>query len=106
MALGILLIMYIGLAIIALLTQFLLYKDKDLTSNNIYILNMLFSFVLSFVAFTSLPTNEETLRILAISMAFISALAVFLKVSNKRFAMLSKLMLTFSIIGSFVQLYL
>lgn len=106
MALGILNIIYMFLLVTAIIIQILLYKNKDETKNSIFSINMLFGIVLSYLAYTSFPTNFMGLRISAIGLGVISVLAMGLKLNNKRNIVLSKIMLSASIALSFLLLYL
>lgn len=106
MALGILRLLYIVMLVIVLVIQSLLYKNKDETSNNIFIVNMLFAILLSYLAYTSLPTNFTGQRILAIALGIISVLAVVLKLNTEKNIIVSKVILSISIVGSFLLLFL
>lgn len=106
MALGLLKIMYIVLVVIAVIIQFLLYRNKNELKNGIFIINMVFGIILSYMVFTSLPTNFTNQRILAIVLGLIAAIAVVLKLKSEKFIMASKIMLSVSIIGGFFQLFI
>lgn len=106
MALGILMILYIVLIAAALIIQVLLYKNKNESKNSIFIINMLFAMFLSYLAYTSLPTNFTGQRILTIALAGIAVLAVALKLKSKKHILVSKVMLSVSILASFLQLFL
>lgn len=106
MALGVLGIIYVVLIAIAIIIQFLLYKDKNERKNNIYIVNMIFGVILAYMAFTSLPTNSVGQRTLALAFGVIAFSALALKVKTETNIMLNKIMLTVSIVGSFLLLYL
>lgn len=103
MALGILVIINVILLVLTIGLQVLLYKSKS--SNGIVIINMLFSLILSYLAFTALPTNFTIQRILAIVMAIVAVLAVVIKFRNAEFVLLSKIALSISIVVSSVLLF-
>lgn len=106
MALGILEILYIIFIIIGIIIQILLYREKNESKNNIFIINMLFVILLSYIAFTSFAINFTVERTLAIVFAVIALLAVGVKVKVEKLAILSKVMLSISIIGNFLLLFL
>ena len=106
MALGILKIIYIVLIAVAVLIQALLYINKNKSNNTIFIINMLLGMILAFIAFTSMPTNFTVQRILAIIFGVIAALAIVVKSKTKKNIIGSKLLLSVSIIGSFLLLLL
>lgn len=105
MALGVLLILFIVFIITAVIIQILLYKSKNKSKNTIYIINMLFALIMSYLAFTSLPTNYTEQRVLATVWGVISILALIIKLSKEKFIVVSKIMLTIAILGSLVQLF-
>lgn len=106
MALGILMIIFIVLIITAVIIQILLYRQKGDSKNNIFIINMLLGLLLSYLAYTSLPSNFIEQKILAIAWGIISVLALVVKLSSRKFIVASKVMLTVAILGSLVQLLL
>lgn len=106
MALGMLMIVFIALFIIAGLIQILLYRHGKETKNGIFIVNMLLGILLSYLAFTALPTNFTGQRVVAIVWGVIAVVAVVMKLSSGRFIMVSKILLTVAIVGSLVQLFL
>ncbi|MDT2768201.1 hypothetical protein P7G58_04900 [Globicatella sulfidifaciens] len=104
MALGILGILNIVLITVAVIIQALLYKNKNESKNNIFIINMLLGILLSWIVYTSLPTNFTEQRILAISLGLISVSAVVVKLKTEKFIVASKVMLSISIVGGLFQL--
>lgn len=106
MALGILFIIFIVLAVAAVVIQILLYKRGNETNNGIFIINMLLGVLLSYMAFSSLPTNFTGQRTLAIVWGVIAVVAIVLKLTSSKFIMVSKVLLTVSIVGSLFQLFL
>lgn len=106
MALGTLKVIYISLLVIAVIIQFLLYRNKDNSKNGVFVINMFFGMILSYMALTSLPINYTEQRMLAIAMGVIAALAVILKLKSEKFVMTSKIMLSVSIVGGLVQLFI
>lgn len=57
MALGVLQVLIIILIIAAVISQILLYRRKSTSGNSIFIINMLFGILLSYMVFSALPTN-------------------------------------------------
>lgn len=106
MALGVLNIIYIVLVIIAISLQVLLYLNKSGRGNSIFILNVVFAIILSYLAYTSLPTNYTSQRFIAIVLGVIPILGIFIKSKSKSFLLGSKLLLTVSILGTFLILFL
>ncbi|PID24292.1 hypothetical protein [Sporosarcina sp. P7] len=104
MALDILEIMYIVLIIIAIGIQVVLYKSK--TNNSIIIINMLFGLLLSYLAFTSFPTNFTIQKTLSILMGIVAVLAVVMKFRSNELVFLSKIAFSISIVVSLGLLFL
>lgn len=104
MVLGILKILFIILILAAIITQILLYRRKSRFGNSIFIINMLLGIILSYLAFTALPTNFTGQRIIAIAWGVIAVLAVVLKLTNEKLITASKILLSIAIIGGLVQL--
>lgn len=104
MALGILVIVNIVSIVIAIGFQILLYKTKS--SNSIFIINMLFSLLLSYLAFTAMPTNFTVQRTIAILMGVIAVLAIVMKFRSEKLVLFSKVILSISIVVNFVLLFL
>lgn len=104
MALGILMIFNIVLLIVAIGLQVLLYKNK--ATNTIFIINILFGILLAYIAYTSFPTNYTMQRTIAIGLGLASILGVILKFKNEKNAIMSKVMITVSIIGSLLLIFL
>lgn len=106
MALGVLWILFIALAVIAIILQFLLYKKDGTRQNTIFIGNAILGFILSYMAYTSLPMNVTGQRNVAIGLAVVIVVALLLKFVINRYENASKLMLSVAIVGSFIQLFL
>ncbi|HLQ83609.1 MAG TPA: hypothetical protein VK121_07220 [Pseudogracilibacillus sp.] len=105
MSLGILLVFYIILVILAGIIQYLLYKSKHKNNNKIFFINMIFAIFLSYVSFTALPSNFSGQKFIAIAWSLIAIFAVIIKLITGKYSMLSKIMLSLSISGGFLQLY-
>ena len=105
MALGVLFIVFNVLTVIAVFIQILLYKNGNEAKNGIFILNMLLGVVLSYMAFSALPMNFTGQRTLAIVWGVSAVAGMVLKLTGGKFIMLSKILLTVSIVGSLVQLF-
>lgn len=106
MALGVLNILYIVLLIIGITIQVLLYTSKNKSKNNIFISNLVFALILSYLVYTSLPTNYTDQKVLAIMLGGISIIGFFINLYAKKLLILSKIMISLSIIGSFTMLFL
>lgn len=104
MALGILMIVFIVWIIVSIIIQILLYKKES--KNSVFMINMLFSMLLSYITFTSLPMNYTEQKVIAIAWGGLSLLALALKLKEGNFIIVSKVMLTIAIVGSLVQLFL
>lgn len=106
MALGVLWILFIALAVIAIILQFLLYKQDGIRQNTIFIGNAILGFILSYMAYTSLPMNVTGQRNVVIGLAVVIVVALLLKFVVNRYENASKLLLSVAIVGSFIQLFL
>ncbi len=104
MALGVLEIIYVVLVISAVVSQYLLYKDKGMASINIYIINLVLALILAYMAFTSLPANFTFRKILAIVFTLLAILAFLIKDKTKDNVIISKTMITISIVANMIQL--
>ena len=104
MALGILMIINIVLLIVAVGLQVLLYKDK--ATNTIFIINMLFGILLAYMAYTSFATNFTMQRMLAIGLGLASLLGMILKFSNEKYILVGKVMISLSIFGSILLMFM
>ncbi len=106
MALGIYGIIAMVFIITALIIQALLYRTKNEAANGIFIVNMVFGVVFAYITFSSLPSNFIGQKILTIVWAIIAVAGLLLKLKDKKFMMISKIMLSVAIIGSLVQLFM
>lgn len=108
MALAILGIIFIVLAVIAIASQILLYTTLFQKENSHWpiILNTSLSIIVAFLAFSSLPSNYIGQKILTLVWGVLAILAFLLQLKDSKFTMISKVMLTISIIGGLFQLFL
>ena len=108
MALGLLAIIFIVLGALSLLFQILLYKGNDNTKNYslIFMLNVFLGVVLSFLVYSSLPSNFIGEKIIAAALGLLAIFAIGVRVKIEKHSMVSKTMLTISIIGGLIQLYI
>ncbi len=106
MALGILAIIYIVIIIAIISSQILLYKtNTKLENEGIYfMLNIILIFILSYIVYTSLPTNYAIQKILSLVWSGLAALAFMIKINTNKTLMIAKIMLTIGIAGNLVQL--
>lgn len=107
MALGVLNIFYIVLGVIGVGLQGFLYfgNEKFISNRVVFILNMLFGIIISYLVFTSLPSNYSLQRIMAILIGLISILAMIVRVKDIS-SMVAKIMLSISVIGGLIQLFM
>lgn len=103
MALGYLGILFGVLALAALIAQFLLYKSTN--NNGIFILNVVIGITLSFLIFTSLPTNYTNQKYLSLIWGALAILAIIIKSVNIKNLTVSKIMLTVSLFGGLIHLF-
>lgn len=108
MALAVLGIIYVVIIIAVLVMQVLLYKSHEDSSNIniIFGINMLIGIALSVMAFTSLPSNYVIQRVFAVVWGILAVLGMIINLKRKDLLLISKLLLTTSIIGSLAQLFL
>lgn len=104
MALGYLSILLFVLILITIILQISLYKVRDYSSNTIYVLNTIFSFALSYLNFTSLPTNYTSLRIVSLIWAVFGILGLIFKLKDHNVSKASKYFLSIAVIGGMIQL--
>ena len=97
-------IINIVLVIVAVGLQVLLYKNK--ATNTTFIINTLYGILLAYMAYTSFPTNFTMQRILVIGLGILSILGILLKFNSEKFIVVSKVMLSVSIFGSLVLMFL
>lgn len=108
MALGILLFIFIGLGFLAALGQILLYKEskKEIYNEWIFSFNMVLGVIVSYMAYSELPTNLLGQRGLALVWGILAIIAIPLKIKFPKFLLVSKLLLTISLVGGLIQLFL
>lgn len=104
MALGTLMIINIILVIVAIGLQALLYKNK--ATNTIFIINMLFGILLAYMAYTSFPTNFTMQRTVAIVLGVLPILGSLIKLTSEKYIIVSKVMISLSIFGSILLMFL
>lgn len=105
MALGTLSIIYGALVIIAVILQALLYKGGRGSKTTIYVANMIFALLVNWIAFSALAINFTGLRALALIVGAISVLALVIKVKSDKLSLVSKILLSLSVVGGLVQLF-
>lgn len=98
---AILLIIYFVLGIGALYLQYLLYQ-KD-AKRYVYILNMVFGFLLTYIAYSSLPSNYIVQKGIALIFGLSGASSIFVK-ERTNHPLIPKVMLSVSIIGNLILL--
>ena len=108
MALAYLQIFFIVLIALGAIGQFLLYKDtgKIANKNTVFIFNTLFAILLSWLIYSSLPENYHTEKIISLIWGFLALAALVFKLIKKNNILISKLLLTISIVGGMIHLFL
>lgn len=103
----VLLYMYIFILALSFAAQILLYyKGKEPTKKWIYIFNMGVAILLSWFAFTAMPSNFYIQRGIAMFAHTLPIVAVILKLKDEKFSRISKLLLTGSLLINFTQLFI
>ena len=101
MALGILLIMNIMIVLGVIIAQFFLYKDRG--NKKFFLINIALGILLSFLLFTSLPTNYTAQRILALALGVLPLIGLYLQTQGKN-DLLARVLVSVAIFGSLVNL--
>lgn len=106
MALGILKIFYILIIVSIISCQILLYKPNTKVRNEglYFILNVVLVFLLSYIVYTSLPSNFAIQKVLTLVWSALATLAFLVRINVNKSLIVSKLMLTVALIGNLVQL--
>ena len=107
MALAVLSILYIVIIIAAVGSQILLYKPNTKEENKaVYFgLNIILIFALSYIVYTSLPSNQEIRNVLPLAWSGLAVLAFMIKLNTNKAALLAKLLLTLGLTGNLIQLF-
>lgn len=103
MALGLLAVLFGVLLALAVILQLLLYKRDD---NYIFLLNMVFGIIVSYLAFTGLPTNFTGSRIIALLWGLLAILAMVLRRKETLPITRGKRVINLAIVGGLIQLIL
>lgn len=106
MSLEILGIMYAILFTLALVLQVFLYRNKNERKLGIYFLNTILGVLLSYLAFSSLPSNFEGQRIVALIVGALAIIGCFYKFLFRKDKIIGKIMISLSIVGGFIQLFI
>lgn len=107
MALGYMMLLYVLIVLIAALAQTFLYMGQYKDKIIIFLANMVLGIGLSYLAFTSLPTNFTSQRIIAIIWGVLAVIGMILKLTSKeQTSLISKIVLSISIVGSLIQLFI
>lgn len=96
-----LLIFYGVIALLAIIAQYLLYREDP--SEKIYLLNLVIGGVLAVIAYTSFPSNYIFQKILAVLFGLSGVSALFVR-NKSRQPLIAKIMLSLSILGAFALL--
>ena len=106
MALAYLQILFIFLALVSLIGQFLLYKDKSTINNYVFFFNVFLGILFSWLVFTSLPTNFYAQKIISLVWGFLAFVAIGIKIFRSDDVKFSKILLTISVFGGMIHLFL
>lgn len=103
MALGILGIMMIVLIILAIILQILLYIKKS--NDIVFGLNVALGVFLSYLNFSSLPTNFTGQKVLTLVLGAAAILSLVIKIKKRASNLVSRLILSVSIAGLFIMFF-
>lgn len=100
MALGVLLIINILIVLGVIIAQFFLYKDRS--SMKFFMINLALGILLSFLVFTSLPTNYTIQKMLAVILGVLPLVGLYLKTQDIN-DLLARALLSVAIFGNLIQ---
>lgn len=103
MALGLLGIIYIIIIAGVAIAQFSLYKMKS--NQKYFMINMALGILIALLAFTSVPSNYTAQRILTLALGLLGILGYYMYSKGKN-ELLAKILLSISVIGSAIQLFI
>ena len=104
MALGLLVIVFIVIAVVSLFSIAALFMVKDPKGNNIVFgFTVLLGIVISYMAVTALPTNYTVPRVFSASMGVLAIIGVLLKLMHKTIA--AKILVSASVLLGLTQLF-
>lgn len=104
MALGLLMIIFIVIAVVSVFSIAALFMVKDSKGNNIVFgFTVLLGIVISYMAVTALPTNLTVPRVFSASMGVLAVIAVVLKLMHKTIA--AKILVSASVLLGLTQLF-
>lgn len=103
---GILFVWFTIMSIVALAGVILLFVTKDEAWNTVWMLLMtMYSFVISFLSATSMPSNYVGARILAWSISLLAIAGVVLRFVFKKQLFISKLLISCAVVIGVLLLY-
>lgn len=104
MALGILLSVFIVIAVVSIMSIALLFLVKDPKRNNvIFAITVILGILISYISVTALPSNFIVSRIVTGSFGALSIIGIVLKLMRKE--MLAKILATASVALGVIQLF-
>lgn len=107
MALGILFLLFIIMGLVAVIGAALLFLVKSEKANDIILVLMTaYSFVLAFLAATSLPSNFVLRQFLCWIAAFVAAAGTGYRFAAKKQSLLSRILVVLSVAGGIINLFL
>ena len=93
-----------GVLIVAVMIgQFLLYRKSD-PPTPVLIYNGLLGVLLSWLIFTSLPTNYDGQQLISLVWGLIALIGLAIRFAGAKYAMISKVLLTIAAVGGLIQL--
>lgn len=106
MALGSLEIFFLVLILVAIVLQILLYKNykQSKSLNLVFIINMVFVILLSYIGYTALPVNFVGQKIMALAWLLIAIIGIQVKLKTNQSLMVSKLIFTVATVGALAQI--
>lgn len=100
---GVLMLLFIGLFILIIIGQLLLYKNSEGPIG--FIWNTILGLLLSYLIYTSLPSNEIIEKILSLSWGILAVVALIIGNRFPKKELLSKILFSLAVIGGCIHLY-
>lgn len=100
---GVLMLLFIGLFILVIIGQFLLYRNSEGTIG--FIWNTILGLLLSYLIYTSLPSNEMIEKILSLSWGILAVVALIIGNRFPKRELFSKILFSLAVIGGCIHLY-
>lgn len=100
-------VMFIAILLVGGYLQYLLYSDRKakLKNNVIYLVSILYSAVVSYLIFITLPAADTFQRIMSLSWITISIVSLIVRLSKQNLEFISKVMISLAFVGGVVQYF-